>query len=221
MGPIKPRTSLGEALFGGVKQRVMALLFGQPTRAFHGNELMRLIGSGKGALQRELRRLTESGLVSVTKVGNQKRYQASPNSPIFDELCRIVLKTFGLADVLCQALLPLETQIKIAFVYGSVAKRTDTSESDIDLLVVSDTLGYGDLIGALEESETKLGRKINPTVYTTAEIARRRADGNSFILRILEQPKLFVIGEEHELGELGKSGEDRAAELGAPRPGGV
>ncbi|MSQ71208.1 MAG: transcriptional regulator [Betaproteobacteria bacterium] len=221
MGSIKPRTSFGEALFGGIKQRVMALLFGQPARAFHGNELMRLTSSGKGALQRELGRLTESGLVSVTQVGNQKRYQANPASPIFDELCSIVLKTFGLADVLRQALMPLDSKIEVAFVYGSVAKRTDTTDSDIDLLVVSDTVGYGDLIAALGVSETKLGRKISPTLYTAADLQRRRADGNSFILRILEQPKLFVIGEAHELGEPGKSGQDRVAEQRTPGPGGV
>lgn len=221
MGLMKTQVSLSEALFAGVQQRVLGLLFGQPDQAFHGNEIMKLTGSGKGGLQRELRRLTESGLVQVTKVGNQKRYQANPASPIFGELCGIVQKTFGLTDELRKALLPLASQIALAFVYGSVAKRTDTARSDIDLLVVSDTLSYQDLLAALEDSETRLGRKISPTLYTAADLARRRAEGNHFILRLLEQPKLFLIGGPHEFGEPGKPGEDRKAESGAAGPAGV
>ena len=221
MGPKKTTVNLSEALFAGVQQRVLALLFGQPSRSFHFNELMRLAGSGKGGLQRELRRLTEPGLVSVTTVGNQKRYQANPASPIFDELCAIVQKTFGLAEVLRAALQPLEDRIALAFVYGSVAKQTDTAHSDIDLLVVSDTLSYQDLLAALEESESRLGRKINPLIYTDAELARRRTADSSFVQRVLEQPKVFLIGGTDELGQLGKPGEDRKTEGGAAGAGGV
>ena len=162
MGLTKTNIGLSEALFTGVQQRVLALLFGQPDRSFHVNELMRLASSGKGGLQRELRRLTEPGLVSVTEVGNQKRYQANQASPIFDELCAIVRKTFGLARVLRTALQPLEDRIVLAFVYGSVAKQADTVHSDIDLLVVSDVLSYQDLLAMLGESESRLGLKINP-----------------------------------------------------------
>lgn len=182
---------------------------------------MRLAGSGKGGLQRELRRLTDSGLVSVTDVGNQKRYQANKASPIFDELCAIVQKTFGLTDILRAALLPLENRIVLAFVYGSVAKETDTARSDIDLLVVSDSLSYQELLAALGDSEPRLGRKINPTLYTAADLARRRAAGNSFVLRVLDQPKLFLIGEAHDLGAIGKPGEDRKTESGTREPSGV
>ena len=221
MGLTKTNIGLSEALFTGVQQRVLALLFGQPDRSFHVNELMRLASSGKGGLQRELRRLTEPGLVSVTEVGNQKRYQANQASPIFDELCAIVRKTFGLARVLRTALQPLEDRIVLAFVYGSVAKQADTVHSDIDLLVVSDVLSYQDLLAMLGESESRLGRKINPTIYTVADLARRRTEDNSFIRRVLEQPKVFLIGGTHELGELGKSGEDRKAESGATSSSGV
>ena len=194
MGLTETNISLSDALFNGVQQRVLALLFGQPDRSFHVNELMRLANSGKGALQRELRRLTEPGLVSVTAVGNQKRYQANQSSPIFDELYAIVQKTFGLADVLRRALQPLEDRIVLAFVYGSVAKQADTVHSDIDLLVVSDILSYQDLLASLAESESHLGRKINPAIYTVADLARRRAEDSSFIRRVLEQPKVFLIG---------------------------
>ena len=221
MGPKKTSVNLSEALFTGVQQRVLALLFGQPSRSFHVNELMRLAGSGKGGLQRELRRLTEPGLASVTHVGNQKRYQANQASPIFDELCAIVQKTFGLAEVLRAALQPVEDRIVLAFVYGSVARQTDTAHSDIDLLVVSDTLSYQDLLAALGESESRLGRKINPVIYTDADLARRRAADNSFVQRVLEQPKVFLIGGTDELGQLGQPGEDRKTEGGTAGAGGV
>lgn len=217
MGLIDAPVSLPNALFTGVQQRLLAVLFGQPSRSFHGNELMRLTGSGKGGLQRELKRLTESGLVSVAVAGNQKRYQANPASPIFDDLCAIVRKTFGLAGVLRDALLPLGNQIRLAFVYGSVAAGTDTATSDVDLVVVSDTLSYAELLAALAESETRLGRKINPALYTAADFARRRAEGNNFIARVLDRPKVFVIGGgTHGLEELGKPSEDRKAEGRTP-----
>ena len=199
MGPSSPPTGLSDALFSGVQQRVLGLIFGQPGRSYHGNELVKLAGSGKGALQRELRRLAESGLVTVASVGNQKRYQANPGSPLFNELCAIVEKTFGLAGPLRRALAPLAAKITVAFIYGSVAKRTDSAQSDVDLLVVSDSVTYQDVFRALQECESKLGRKINPTLYTTKELARRRAQGNSFVKSVLAQQKIFLIGSNLDL----------------------
>ncbi len=160
---------------------------------------MRLTGSGKGALQRELDRLEQSGLVTVQPVGNQKHYQANRQAPIFDELRAIVAKTFGLADVLRKALRPLEKDISAAFVFGSVAKKSDTTRSDIDLFVVSEKVGYTELIQALLHAEAALGRKVNPTVHSSAELARKRKERNSFVSRVLEQPKIFLIGSENNL----------------------
>lgn len=204
--------SLSEALFSAVQRRVLGVLFGQPDRAFHGNEIMKLARSGKGALQRELRRLTQSGLVLMSEVGNQKRYQANPQSPIYAELRAIVQKTFGLSDELRRSLESLADRISLAFVYGSVAKGTDTASSDIDLLVISDSLGYQELLAALGETEALLKRKVNPTLFTTTEFVRRRAESSDFILRVLQQPKIFVIGGPHELGESREPGKDPEAE---------
>jgi predicted nucleotidyltransferase len=214
-------TSLSDALFSGVQQRVLRLLFGQADREFHGNEIMKLAQSGKGALQRELRRLTESGLVLVAQVGNQKRYRANPDSPVFAELTAIVRKTFGLSGELRDALQPIAGRISVAFVYGSVAKGTDTAASDIDLLVVSDSLSYQDLLAALAETEARLNRKVNPTLFSTTELERRRAESSDFVVRVLQQPKLFVIGGPHELGEPGQPVEDRQAEGRGPGAKGV
>jgi predicted nucleotidyltransferase len=198
MGPRKA-AALGDALFSGVQQRVLAALFGTPERSYYGNELMRLTGSGKGALQRELDRLERSGLVTARRIGNQKHYQANAQAPIFEELRGIVLKTFGAADVLRRALEPLARRIAAAFIYGSIAARTDTSRSDIDLLVLSEDAGYQDLIKALGPAERKLGRKVNPTVYSRGELARKRAERDGFLPRVLAGPKIFLIGGERDL----------------------
>ncbi len=197
MGP--SRLSLGDALFSGVQQRVLGVLFGNPHRSFFGNELLRLTGSGKGALQRELDRLVRTRLVTVRAVGNQKHFQANREAPIFEELCGIVVKSFGVTDVVRQALLPLANRITTAFIYGSIAKRTDTARSDIDLLVVSDDLGYQELIAALQPAEKRLGRKISPTAYSAAELKKKRSGKSGFVTRVMEQPKIFVIGSELDL----------------------
>ncbi len=188
---------LAGALFSGTRQRVLGLLFGQPERSFYANELIELARSGSGAVQRELANLAEAGLVTVEAVGNRKHYQADARSPIYAELCGIVRKTIGLADPLREALAPVASQITAAFVYGSVAKQSDTGGSDIDLLVLSDTLTYGDVFGALETLGLELGRQVNPTILTSA--AYRQKAGDAFLARIREQPKLWVIGGEGDL----------------------
>ena len=190
---------LADVLFSGTQQRVLGWLFGQPQRSFYANELIGLAGSGSGAVQRELARLVQSGLVTVHTVGNQKHYQANPASPIFAELCGIVQKTVGLAEPLRAALAPLAKKIKAAFVYGSVARREDTARSDIDLMLISDKLTYADVFEALETAGARLGRTVNPTIYTRKELARRRVEDNAFVTRVLEQPKLWLIGGEDDL----------------------
>ncbi len=190
---------VADALFTKVQQRVLAVLFGNPDRSFYANELIALAGSGTGAVQRELARLASSGLVTVSPVGNQKHYQANAASPVYAELRGLVLKTSGLVDVLRTALLPLATQIESAFVYGSVAKQQDTAGSDIDLMVVSDTLSYADVFRALERATAKLGRTVNPTMYSRKELDKRARSDNAFIKRVWSQPRLPVIGDMYEL----------------------
>lgn len=198
--PIPPRTSLADALFSTTQQRVLAYLFGQPERSYFATELIELTGGGSGAVQRELARLEQSGLVTVTRVGTQKHYQANPKSPIFAELCAIAQKTVGLAEPLREALAPLAKRITAAFVFGSVAKRRDTAASDIDVLVLSDSLDYADVFAALQSAEAKLGRTINPTVYKPADWRKKRKSGNAFVVKVSVQPKLFLIGGEGDLG---------------------
>jgi predicted nucleotidyltransferase len=198
--PAAPRTSLAAALFSNTQQRVLAFLFGQPERSFFATELIGLAGGGSGAVQRELARLVDSGLVTVTRVGTQKHYQANPKSPIFTELCAIAQKTVGLTEPLREALAPLAKHISAAFVFGSVAKRSDTATSDIDVLVLSDSVDYADVFAALQSAEAKLARTVNPTVYTPANWRKKRKEGNAFVVKVTAQPKLFLIGTEKELG---------------------
>jgi predicted nucleotidyltransferase len=195
-----PRTgSLADALFSGTQQRVLGLLFGQPERSFYATELINLAGVGSGAVQRELASLSQSGLVTVKPVGNQKHYQANPASPIYEELCGMVRKTVGLAEPLRAALAPLALQIKAAFVYGSIAKNEDTASSDIDLMLVSDTLTFADTILALQAATELLGREVNPNIFTPQDFAKRLNEGGSFVSRVMAQPKLWLIGGEHDL----------------------
>jgi predicted nucleotidyltransferase len=189
-------SSIADALFSKVRQRVLAVLFGAPDRSFYTNEVIGLAQSGAGAVQRELADLAAAGLLTVRKQGNQKHFQANPASPVFAELRSVVLKTSRLADVLRAALLPLAPQIEMAFVFGSIAKHEDTAASDVDLLVVSETLSYGDVFGALEAASQTLGRTINPALYTASDFKARQLGDNAFINRVMQQPKIWLIGQE-------------------------
>ena len=190
---------MASALFSKVRQRVLAVLFGNPHRSFYANELIALAQSGTGAVQRELATLSKAGLLTVKRQGNQKHYQANADAPVFVELRGLVLKTMGLADVLRAALATLAPEIELAFVYGSVAKQQDTADSDIDVMIVSTGLGYADVFGTLENATATLGRKVNPTLYTPAEMTKRVSQDNAFVTRVLRQPKIWLIGNEEQL----------------------
>jgi predicted nucleotidyltransferase len=196
--PALVRTRLADALFSPVQQRVLGLLFGQPERQFGSGELIRLVGSGTGAPHRILTRLAEAGLVTVTRVGNQKHYQANRESPIFDELHGLAIKTVGLVEPLRRALEPLAPRIRAAFVYGSLAKGTDRARSDLDLLVISDDLGHTTLYEALESAEALLARRVDPIVFGPDEWRSKRSVADSFASRVAKGPRLFVLGSEAE-----------------------
>ena len=190
-------TSLADALFTTTQQRVLALLFGQPSRSFFASELIRTTGSGSGAVQRELKRLVSSGLVTVKRIGRQKHFQANPYCPVFDELCAMVRKTVAMVEPVRQALAPLADEITLALIYGSVAKGADTANSDIDLLIVADELMLETLYSAFAPVEASLARKINPTLYTTTEFDNRRGAGNPFLTCVLEGEHLVLIGGDN------------------------
>ena len=186
------QTSLADALFTSTQQRVLGLLFGQPKRSFFVTQIMQLAKSGRGAVQRELQRLESAGLLSVEMHGNQKHYQANSASPLFSEICSIVTKTVGLELPLRTAVEQLPGAVHLALVYGSVAKRADTAASDIDLLIVADDLTLEAVYTALQPAEETLARNISPTLYTRAEFESRRAEGNSFLSKVLSGPVIVL-----------------------------
>ena len=191
--------SLSNALFSKVQQRVLALIFGHPERSFYSSEIVRHVNSGVGAVERELSKLEHSGLVSVERIGNRKHYQANPNAPIFEELRGLVEKTVGLAEPLRRSFEPYADAIKTAFIYGSVAKQTDTAQSDIDLMVIGDELNYSDLYTAAQHAENRLRRKVNPLFLSQEDWRRKASDKGSVISKISSSPKIFIIGSEKDL----------------------
>jgi predicted nucleotidyltransferase len=194
----QPPLNMADALYSRTQQSVLGLLFGQPDKSFYTNEIIKKSGGGSGAVQRELSRLVRSGLVTVERIGSQKHYQANPRAPIFTELCAIINKTVGLVDPLKAVLEPFLADIRLAFVYGSVAKGKDSASSDIDLMIISDSLTYADVFPALERVSTELGRAIQPTLYTWAELEKRIKSDNAFVKRVLAQPKIWIKGTERE-----------------------
>ena len=185
---------LADALFTTTQQRVLALLFGQPDRSFFVTEIIDLADLGRGTIQRELSRLAECGLATVFRVGNQKHYQANRGSPLFGELCSIIRKTVGLKTPVLAALQGVSEQITLALIYGSIAKRQETAASDIDLLLVSNTLTLEAAYTALAPAEKQLDRRVNPMLYTSSEFQRRRTSRTGFLTRILQDSHLVLMG---------------------------
>lgn len=190
--------SIATTLFSDSQIRVYRWLFGEPGQEFHLNELRRLTGLGSASLQRELNRLVDGGLVHSERVGNLRLFRANPNNPVYGELVALIRKTLGAAPLLREALLPLAPDLQAAWIYGSYAKQTETARSDIDVMLVGKKLTLGKVLEVLAPLEPELGRKINPTLYTPAEFAKRRAEADSFVNRVLAQPVLPLIGDLHE-----------------------
>jgi len=196
-------TLIGDALFTKTQQRVLSLLYGKPDKSFYANEIVRWADMGRGTVKRELDRLVSAGLLVVSREGNQLHYQANSENPIYLELLGIVRKTFGVADVIRSALSPFYDKIELAFVYGSIAKGKDIKSSDIDLLLVGESLAYGDVMELLSSVEELLQRPINPTIYSPIDFRSKLKEGSSFLLRVMEQPKLMIKGVIDDFRESG------------------
>lgn len=192
MAKTMKKTSVLDALFSRTQQRLLSLAFGQPQRAFAINELIALTGSGSGAVQRELKKLVESGLVERFEQGRQKLYRANRDAFLFPELFSIVHKTMGVAGSLREALAPLGDRVTLAVLFGSVAKHTDHASSDIDVLIVADQLTLRDVFEVLAPAEKRLGRKISPTVYTRREFEKGR--GEPFLRKVLGGDHVVLVG---------------------------
>jgi len=192
---------LCSGLFGKTRQAVLALLYGRTDSSFYTKQVLDSVKIGRGTVQRELKNLTDTGIIIREVQGRQVYYRANEKCPIFNELKSIVRKTFGVADVLGQSLAPEADKVRVAFVFGSVAKSTDDRRSDIDLMIVGET-SFGDVVSLLSPAEEKLGREVNPVVYPVAEFKRKVKEDHHFVKTVLEDEKIFVIGDENELRRL-------------------
>jgi len=192
---------LASLIFSDYRRRVLGLLLLHPDTTYHVRELARLTGTSAGTLHKELSKLTKGGVLRRQEVGNQVRYGANRDCPVFEELASILRKTTGLVDVLADALSSVEKQIDLAFVFGSLARGDQDSSSDVDMMVVGE-LGFANVVQLLHPIQQTLQREINPVVYSLEEFRRRVGNGDSFIREVLTKPKLFVVGNENELGKL-------------------
>ena len=198
-----PHDRIGEVLFGRTRRAVLALLYGHADEEFYLREIIRSAGAGQGAMQRELGLLVGAGLVLRRAHGRQVYFRANPENPIYKELRGLLLKTAGVADVLREALAPQAASISVAFVYGSVARGEERRASDVDLLVVGDA-SFAAVAQALAPAQRRLGREVNPTVFTPAEFRQKLTAGHHFLRSVTEREKLFLFGNEHDLRRLGK-----------------
>ena len=192
--------SLTSLLFPEYRRRVLGLLLLRPEEAMHGREIARRTGLPAGTIARELGKLAEAGLLKREKRGNQQVYGADTGNLVYTELASILRKTSGLADVLVQALAPAAQKLRVAFVFGSVAQGRETAGSDIDVMLIGD-LGFRRAVELLHPTQAVLGREINPKVLATDEFIAKAAS-EPFLADVLAKPKLFLIGNAHDLEEL-------------------
>jgi DNA-binding transcriptional ArsR family regulator len=187
-----------DALLPKTRQGILAAILLQPEKAWYASELARRMGVPSSSLQRELHDLQEAGILKMSRQGRMAYYQANTESLVFSDLRGLMLKTAGLVDVLADALGPIARKLRVVFIYGSIAENLEESRSDIDLMVVGNVSPV-DLAVPLRKARELLGREINPSVYTPAEFAKKRAGKDHFLTRVLDKPKLLVLGNKDEL----------------------
>ena len=201
-------TNPTEALFSGYHRRILALLLLRPDESFHVREIARLAEVPAGSLHRELKLFSESGILLREPAGNQVRYRANRDCPIFPELAGILRKTVGLADVLREALAPLAAKADAAFIFGSVAQGKEAATSDVDVFVIGKA-SFANVVHAFAKTHEQLGREVNPVVMPKDLFRKKLKEGDPFVAWVMKEPKLFLIGTANDLGKLAK---DRPAQ---------
>ena len=192
---------LCSGLFGKTRQAVLALLYGREDSSFYTKQILDAVKSGRGAVQLELKNLTDTGIITREVQGRQVYYRANEKCPIFNELKSIVRKTFGVADVIRQSLASVADKIRVAFIFGSIARSADDKRSDIDVMVVG-AISFGDTVNLLSTAEEKLGREVNVVVYPISEFKQKVREDHHFVKTVLDGEKIFLIGDEGELRRL-------------------
>ncbi|MGH7702081.1 MAG: nucleotidyltransferase domain-containing protein, partial [Gemmatimonadales bacterium] len=194
-----------QALFGQTRRGVLALLYGNPEKSFYLRQIARESGAGLGPVQRELAQLVNAGVIRRVPRGNQVYFSANSESPIFGELHSLVVKTFGISDVVRSALAPFTRQgrLEVALIFGSIASGTPKATSDVDLLLVGD-LKLADILPVLRKLQHQLDREINPTIFTRSELSDRLNKKSHFLMTVLERPRIMLFGSEDDLRKLAR-----------------
>ena len=192
---------VASALFPGSRRAVLGILYGDPERPYYLREIIGIAGLGTGQIQRELARLSEAGIIRHFKQGRHVYLQADPACPVYEELRSLVTRSIGAGAVVGNSLEDLADRIRLAFIFGSVSRGDERSESDLDLLVVGD-ISFGELVEALSGAESMLRREIHPTLFSEDEFRNRLASKDHFLDSVLREEKFFVIGVEDELRNL-------------------
>ncbi|MDH7499321.1 MAG: nucleotidyltransferase domain-containing protein [candidate division NC10 bacterium] len=203
MSTILDYEKLSETLFGKTRRAVLSLLYGHPGEAFYLRQLIRAAGVGLGTGQREVRRLSEAGVIRRMVRGRQVFYEANPECPVYEELKSLVVKTAGVGDLLRTALAPLSERIHAAFIYGSLARGKQERASDVDIMVIGD-VSFGEIVSAIGPAQEGLRREINPSVYAPAEFQSKLKANHHFLKTVMKGEKVFLIGDEGELARLAK-----------------
>ncbi|MDT8068595.1 MAG: nucleotidyltransferase [Terriglobia bacterium] len=204
MSGTKAITEISDVLFGKTRGALLKLFYGHPDESYYFQQIRRVSGtSGVGTVQRELETLVNVGLITKHHKGNQVYYRANQAHPIYPEMRALVAKTVGLLRVLSSAFEPIRDRIRIAFVYGSLARQQEHADSDVDLMIVGDAT-LPEVLEHLSSAETEIARPINPTVYSVAEFVEKLDARNHFLTSVLGREKVFLIGDEIELRTLRK-----------------
>ncbi len=196
---------IASALFTPAQQKLLGLLFVRVNEGFHLNEIMRLTGLGSASAQRELKRLYEAGLIVSERIGNVRRFRPNKDNIVYPELASLVKKTFGLVSVLNSALAPMRKQLSVAFVYGTTVKQAEDASVPVELLLIGENTTYGELLSRLPVAERLLRRKINPNLYSVDDFQRRLREQQPFILKMLSERKVFVLGDDSDLDQVIKA----------------
>jgi len=201
MGTIKTSDTLSTILFGKTRRAVLSLLYTHPDESFYLRQIARVAGVGMGSIQRELKALSEAGIIQSSVKGKLVYYQANPQCPVYAELKGLIVKTAGLGDILKSALATLSDRIQTAFIYGSFADGKEHKSSDVDVCVIGQVM-FAEVVSALGIAQQNLGREINPTVFPPEEFQTKLASQNHFLTSLMKGSKIFIVGDEHELAKL-------------------
>ncbi len=180
---------------------LLAATLNQSDKWWYLSELAQFLETTPSSLQRELKALVDGGILQQRREGTRKYFKAETRSPLFPELRGLIEKTVGVLPTLQEVLAPLEADMDCAIIYGSVARSEEYTLSDVDLMVIGH-VGLAELTPPLRKAETRLGREVNATTYSSREFRNKAAAKDHFLIQVLRGPKQFVKGDQRDLDEL-------------------